>query len=387
MTANRPARKRRRINGDGSVYRRKDGYWAGAFYARTTAGRRKRVVVYGKTLQEARDKLLKAMQEAHAGIPVPDQAWRLDLYLEYWLENIVKRNRRPATYNLYEMIVRLYLIPGLGNRRLTSLSVPVVQDFLNQRLEKGDSVRKVQVMRTVLSAALTRAVREELLVRNVARLAELPESKPATIHPWSASEARQFLAAAKDDSLYAAFVVLIFYGLRRGEALGLRWEDIDFDAGTIRIRQQVQRVRDQLLVAPVKTRASQRGLPLLDVVRQALKLQAERQEAYRADMGRAWPDLGLVLTTRTGRPIEPRNLVRSFRRICDDNKIRIIKVHHLRHTVGSLLKDLHVPARDVQIILGHTRISTTLEIYTDVDEQAKRDALTQLHGLLDQGEN
>jgi integrase len=387
MTANKSARKRRRINGEGSVYKRQDGYWAGAFYARTTAGRRKRVVVYGKTLQEARDKLLKAMQEARAGIPVPDQAWRLDLYLEYWLENIVRRNRRPATYNLYEMIVRLYLIPGLGTRRLTSLSVPVVQDFLNQRLEKGDSVRKVQVMRTVLSAALTRAVREELLVRNVARLAELPESEPATIHPWSASEARQFLAAAKDDSLYAAFVVLIFYGLRRGEALGLRWEDIDFDGGTIRIRQQVQRIRGQLLLAPVKTRASQRGLPLLDVVSQALKLQAERQEAYRADMGRAWPDLGLVLTTRTGRPIEPRNLVRSFRRICDDNRIRIIKVHHLRHTVGSLLKDLHVPARDVQIILGHTRISTTLEIYTDVDEQAKRDALTQLHGLLDQGEN
>jgi Phage integrase, N-terminal SAM-like domain len=144
MTANQPARKRRRINGDGSVYKRQDGYWAGAFYARTTSGRRKRVVVYGKTLQEARDKLIKAMQQARAGIPVPDESWRLGLYLEYWPENFVKRNRRPATYNLYEMIARLYLIPGLGSRRLTSLSVPVVQEFLNQRLEKGDSVRKVQ---------------------------------------------------------------------------------------------------------------------------------------------------------------------------------------------------------------------------------------------------
>jgi integrase len=82
-------------------------------------------------------------------------------------------------------------------------------------------------------------------------------------------------------------------------------------------------------------------------------------------------------------PIEPRNLVRSFRRICDDNKIRIITVHHLRHTVASLLKDLGVPARDAQAILGHTRISTTLEIYTDVSDQAQRDALTRLHGLLD----
>ena len=174
MTANQPARRRHRVNGDGSVYKRQDGYWVGAFYARTTSGARKRVVVYGKTLDEARDKLGKAQQQARAGVPVPDEAWKLGLYLEYWLENFVKRNRRPATYNLYEMIVRLYLIPGLGTKRLTSLTVPMVQDFLNQRLAKGDSVRKVQVMRTVLSAALTRAMREELVVRNVARLVELP---------------------------------------------------------------------------------------------------------------------------------------------------------------------------------------------------------------------
>jgi integrase len=103
-------------------------------------------------------------------------------------------------------------------------------------------------------------------------------------------------------------------------------------------------------------------------------------------MASAWPETGLVFTTRTGRPIEPRNLVRSFRRICDANKIRVIKVHHLRHTVGSLLKDLKVPVRDAQTILGHTRISTTLEIYTLTDEPARRDALTRLHGLLDQGQ-
>jgi len=104
-------------------------------------------------------------------------------------------------------------------------------------------------------------------------------------------------------------------------------------------------------------------------------------------MGSAWPETGLVFTTRTGRPVEPRNLVRSFRRICAANKIRLIKVHHLRHTVGSLLKDLKVPVRDAQTILGHTRISTTLEIYTLTDEPARRDALTRLHGLLDQGQS
>jgi integrase len=253
------------------------------------------------------------------------------------------------------MIVRLYLIPGLGTKRLTSLTVPMVQDFLNQRLARGDSVRKVQVMRTVLSAVLTRAMREELVVRNVARLVGLPEWRRSTIRPWSPAEARQFLAAAKPDPLYAAFVLLIFYGLRRGEAVGLRWDDINLDSGTIQIRQQLQRIRGELFLAPVKTHAGKRDLSLLQVVRQALDDQAERQAVYRIDMGRSWPDTGLVFTTKTGRPVEPRNFVRSFRRICDDNKIRLIKVHHLRHTVGSLLKDLGVPARDAQTILGHTR--------------------------------
>jgi integrase len=207
-------------------------------------------------------------------------------------------------------------------------------------------------------------VREELIIRNVARLVELPEWKRAAVQPWTAGEARQFLGVAKDEALYAAFVLLIFYGLRRGEALGLSWDDIDFDSGTIHIRQQLQRIRGELFLAPVKTHAGRRGLPLLDVVRQALKLQQEHQADYRAAIGPAWQDTGLVFTTRTGRPIEPRNLVQTFRRICDTNKIRIVKLHHLRHTVGSLLKDLGVPARDAQTILGHARISTTLEIST-----------------------
>jgi len=174
MTENQITKKRRRVNGEGSVYKRGDGYWVGALDVPTTSGARKRVVVYGKTLAEAREKLAKVQQDVRSGIPVSDKVWKLGPYLDYWLENFVKRNRRPATYNLYEMIVRLYLKPGLGSRKLTSLTVPMVQEFLNRRLQKGDSIRKVQVMRTVLSAALTRAVREELIVRNVARLVELP---------------------------------------------------------------------------------------------------------------------------------------------------------------------------------------------------------------------
>src|SRR5215510_13557517 len=234
MPGDRTIRKRRRVNGEGSVYKRADGYWVGALDVPTTSGARKRVVVYGKTLVEAREKLAKLQQDVRSGIPIPDKVWKLGPYLDYWLENFVKRNRRPATYNLYEMIVRLCLKPGLGSRKLTSLTVPMVQEFLNGRLQKGDSVRKVQIMRTVLSAALTRAVREELIPRNVARLVELPQWQRGTIRPWSAD------------------VLLILYGLRRGESLGLCWSDINFEAGTIQVRQQLQRIQGRLILGPVK---------------------------------------------------------------------------------------------------------------------------------------
>ena len=109
-------------------------------------------------------------------------------------------------------------------------------------------------------------------------------------------------------------MLLIIYGLRRGEVLGLSWDDIDFDTGTIHVRQQIQRVRGELQLGPVKTHAGQRTLPLLDLARQALAAQANRQAAYQADMGSAWQGTGLIFTTRTGRPVEPRNFVRSFRR-------------------------------------------------------------------------
>jgi integrase len=200
--------------------------------------------------------------------------------------------------------------------------------------------------------------------------------------PWSSAEALAFLSAAADDPLFPAFVLLLLYGMRRGEVLGLRWQDIDLGNQMIYVRQQIQRVQGQLHIGPVKTRAGSRDLPLLGLARPALSARQARQNADRTNLGPAWTDTGLVFTTRTGRPVEPRNLVRSFIRICEDNGIRKIRLHAIRHTTASLLKDLGVPARDTQIILGHSHVSTTQQIYTHVDEAARRDALTRLNKLL-----
>jgi integrase len=352
------------------------------FYAWTSAGTRKRITVYGHTRQQATERMREAQERNRQGIPVPDRAWKLADWLDYWLEHVVAPNRRPATFALYEMVVRTNLKPALGKYPLTRLSSSRVQMFLNHQLAHGQSIRRVQIMRTVLSSALTRAMREELVVRNVARLAELPTWERKPITPWTAAEARTFLDATRNDPLYPAFVLLLVYGLRRGEALALRWRDIDDDDSEIRVRQQIQRVNGQLRVGPLKTTAGRRDLPLLPVVSDVLVMRKTAQAADRNALGQAWEDRGLVFTTRTGRPIEPRNLVRSFRRICDHNRLRPIAVHHLRHTTATLLKNLGVPARDAQIILGHSRLAVTLEIYTHEDRRAQREALTKISDAL-----
>lgn len=376
---------RRNPNGEGTIYRRKDGRYEGAAYFLTVSGQRKRLRVYGRTRAEAHEKLTQAKASAQRGIPLPDRNWKLGEYLDYWLENVVLPNRRPRTYEAYKLRVRLNLQPALGSYSLTHLNVATVQRFINQQLADGHSVRKVHIMREVLSSALSRAQREELVLRNVARLVDLPTYERQEILPWSQDEARQFLQAARPDPLYTAFVLLVVYGLRLGEVLGLRWCDVDISNSTLRIRQQLQRTGGALRQGPVKTRAGRRDLTLVSLTRSVIEHQRARQETACRAAGSAWrgtSDLNeLIFTTRSGLPIEPRNFVRSFHRINQQHGIRDIKVHHVRHTNATFLKMLGVSARDAQLILGHSQISTTQEIYQHGDLESRSAALEKVERL------
>ncbi|MET4669118.1 site-specific integrase [Streptomyces sp. PvR018] len=363
---------RRNSNGEGTIYRRKDGRYEGAVYVLMTSGARKRVRVYGATRAEVHAKLTEAKAKNDQGIPAATKSWRLSDYLDYWLTEVVKPNLRPTTYERYETAVRLYLKPGIGGQALTRLTVPIVQTFLNHHLTSGMSVRSVQILREILRSALTRAHEEELVSRNVARLVKLPKWERDDVHPWTVKEAKAFLKAARSDPLYPAFVLLIYYGLRRGEVLGLRWSDIDFENSIIRIRQQVQRVGGVLLQGPVKTRAGRRDLPMLKFSRQVLIAQQQVRSESNS----------LVFATRNGQPIEPRNFVRSFQRVCEAHDIRRITVHQVRHTTATLLKDLGVPARDAQSVLGHSDIAVTQRIYQHTDMTGRRKALTQVETAL-----
>lgn len=334
----------RRANREGSIWQRQDGRWTGAAYVLTTGGTFRRAYVYGRSRDEVHARFVQLQDRSARGIPLPDHAWTVGDYLDYWLENIARPAIRPTTCAKYEVFVRLYLRPGLGRHRLDRLSVATVQSWLNDRLAAGDSVAKVQVMRRVLAAALTRAMREELISRNVARLATLPPERPTRLQPWSVAEARAFLHAAHRDPLYPALVLLLVYGLRLGEVLGLSWKDVDLEHGVIRIRQQLFRVSGQLQLGPVKTAAGRRDLPLLGIARDALT----RQASLRMIGGNSheWTARDLVFTTRTGRPVEPRNLARSFERITAKARLRPIRFRTGRRQGSASRAQSRLPYRE-----------------------------------------
>lgn len=358
----------RRSNGEGTIYRRKDGRYEASAYVLASDGTRKRLRLYGATRAEANAKLVAALDRAHKGIPAAATSWTIGQYLDYWITDVVPRNRRPKTVSGYESAIRVHIKPLLGTKSLTGLSARTLQQVLNQQLAEGTSTRVVHLIRMVLGAALTHAQREELIHRNVARLVVIPTPVAKEKRPWTPEEVQRFLDAARDHRLYPAFLLISAYGLRRGEALGLRHIDIDRAAGVVRIRQQLQQIDGAIAIGPVKTHAGQRDIPLIDAISDALPTSVTSDD--------------LLFTAENGEPIWPRNFARTFHQIRESIGLRHSTIHDLRHSAATLLKNLGVPARDVQLILGHAHISTTQQIYQHGDADIQRAGLSEVSRVL-----
>ncbi|MGO4299333.1 tyrosine-type recombinase/integrase [Leifsonia sp. RAF41] len=370
-------------NGTGSVYRRRDGRYVASYFAPGAGAVRKRVSVYADTAAAAHQKLHELAQRAERGEPVADRSLTVSRFLDYWLEEVVPIKTRPRTAELYELTVRRDIRPLLGPIKLTELSVSDVQRAINHLVSIGKSARSVHKFRSVLSSALSRAVREERVMRNVARLVDLPVYRRQEIHPWSAAEAARFLEAARGHMWEVGYQLLVLYGMRRGEVIGLRWSSIDFQHNTFTIDQQIQRINGRLEAGPVKTRAGRRTLPLLPAVRDNLLALAQRDGIELSDALNT-SELGdrLVLASKTGAAVEPGNFARTFYLLSERAGVPRITVHHTRHTAATLLKSLAVPARDAQLILGHSNVTTTQEIYQHADVDVQRAALESLEAKL-----
>lgn len=378
----RGRRARKRGNGEGTITRRADGRYVAALYVDRPDNTRGRKWIYGRTRAEVAGELARLAQRVDAGAVVPTRSPTLSDYLTTWLDEVVAPGLRPTTLAKYRTAVELYLRPGLGHHRLDKLTVALVQGYLNARHAGGDSVAKLEMMRTALSSALGRAVREELVLRNVAQLTTLPTVHRARRTAWTAEQARRFLRAALHDAAYPVFVLALVYGLRRGEIAALTWTDVDLAAGRVHVRGTLVRVNGRLVHGPAKTAAGVRVLPLVGLARAALEVVRDHQAEQSATAGSDWNDTGYVFTTRTGRPVDPRNLSRSFDRIVADTGLPAIVFHDLRRTTATLLKSLGVPARDAQTILGHANITVTLGIYSEVFDTEVATALGRVNDAL-----
>ncbi|MFI9556265.1 tyrosine recombinase XerC [Nonomuraea endophytica] len=409
-TPEEPKRRRTRANNEGSIFPYK-GQWAGYVWVTTPEGDKTRKWAYGKTREETHEKWLKLHEQATKG-PVATKHETVAAFLKRWLAETIGPNREPTTYVAYEPLVRLYIIPGIGKKRLDKLTVRDVQVWINtlpklctccaqKKDHKRDEAKQkccakgeccksyparytIIGIRRTLRAALNQAIREELLSKNVAALTSLPSAsqtkkrKAKTV--WSVDEARRFLEHLRrvDDPLYAAYVLILVLGLRRGEVLGLTWSAVDFQTEEVAISHQLTRVGGQLLHRDTtKTDGSTTTLPLLDLCIAALD-HREAKQTTAAEAAENWPQTDLVFTTRHGTPIEPRNFNRAFAAHCRNADVPVIRVHDTRHTCASLLAALGVHPRVAMQILRHSQISVTMNVYTQIPTPETRKALDQL---------
>ncbi|MFI0711677.1 tyrosine-type recombinase/integrase [Streptomyces inhibens] len=372
--------RKRNPNGAGTITKRKDGRFQAAVYVLQPDGTRARKFAYGKTWAECDTKRRELLAKVDQGVPVPTRSAKLAEWLPYWLDNVIKPNRKRSTYSKYAMHVRLYLVPLLGTKRLETLGPRHVRVFLADVARKSSAATAKEAHR-VLRTALTAATREELVTRNVASLVEAPKVVSRETTPWSLDETLTFLEEARRDPLYAAFVLAIAMGLRRGEVLGLRWSDVDLDGRVIRISNQVQRIGGKLYQDTTKT-GKIRPVPLPLICVAALRWHRLRQTHEAEKRGTALSSAGLVFTTRSGRPIEPRNLNRSFSRLTASAGLRSIRLHDARHGCATLLTAAGVAPRVLMEILGHSQISMTMDVYTHVAQDTQREAISHMDRLL-----
>ncbi|QYC37722.1 site-specific tyrosine recombinase XerC [Nonomuraea coxensis DSM 45129] len=409
--------RRTRANNEGSIFPYKNG-WAGYVWVTTPEGKKTRKWAYGKTREETHEKWLKLHELARRG-PVVTKSPKLSDYLTYWLANVVEPNLAPKTAANYEMFARLYITPALGSKRLDKLTVRDVQTWVNKIRrscqccdQRKDAARPeihsnpkrrqhccavgkccksepsewtVHDAYMTLRAALSNAVREEALTRNVAANVKMSVPRKRKVKPWSVDEARTFLESARtrEDPMYPAYVLVLVLGLRLGEVLGLRWEDVDLDQAEMTIGWQLQRVAGKLLHRQTKTDASDATLPFPEIVTTALRTRQRVRDAARDAAGDDWQETGLVFTTASGRPIEPSNFRRSFANACAKANVRRVHVHATRKTCASLLVALDVHPRVAMQILRHSQISVTMNVYSEVSSAETRRALKKLGDHLD----
>nr|HET6903255.1 site-specific integrase [Ktedonobacteraceae bacterium] len=365
----------KRGNGAGSIYRRKsDGKWVGSI----TLEDGKRKVFYGKTQKEVQDKVNEALYEQQRGTLASGPNVTVQEYLESWLEDTHKPTVRLSTYLNYRKLLKNYLVPGLGKIKLQKLTPQQVQAFYSKKINEGLSPKTVTNVHGVLHKALDNAVKWNMLSRNVCDAVTPPRVPRKELNYLTKEQAHTLLKEVKAHKLEALLTLAITTGMRRGELLALRWQDIDFENGSIQVKRAVSYMKEYGYVeSEPKTARSRREIMLPAFVVDILVQHREHQKEQRRTIGVDWLDKNLVFTNATGDFYSPSTMLKVFKRFLISIGLPHMRFHDVRHSAATILLTMKVHPKVVQEILGHSQITTTMDIYSHAMPSLQGDATQQ----------
>jgi integrase len=371
-------KKGKRANGEGTCFQRADGTWeAQISLGRDQEGKWRRRSFYGKTQKEALQKRDAARSQLQAGTYTDPTKLTVGVWLDRWLMEHKVHSLRPTTFDSYSTTARTHLQKPLGHIQLQDLHPEHIQRLYNDKLAGGTSGRLVRYMHQVLHGALGQAVKNGWLSRNPSDAVTLPRHEAKPCKPLTREQVKHLLSSTLDNRLHGIIVLAATAGLRLGEILALKWDDIDFEGRSLRVQRTLERVRlpgrgpnekkSELTFQEPKTKTSIRSVPLVSIAVEVLQSQMELQQQDKQKHGAAYHDEGLVFATEDGGRRDPR-----------------IRAHDLRHTYASLMLSSGQNPKVVMEILGHARISMTLDTYSHVMPEMKRAAADDLQRILEQ---
>ena len=378
---------RKRANGEGSIRKRKDGRWEGRYTAgyHPTTGRQVIKSVLGKTQAEVREKLSKAVRTASTTDVIRAERLRVGQWMEVWYEYYVKIKVRPSSHQTYRGYLDNHIKPRIGHIPLTKLTALDLQRFYRQlltegrvsRIEsehqpKGLSAKTVRNIHQVIFSAMHLAMRQKLLASDPTEGCALPSLEHREMKTLPVEQLNSFLSEARKSGMFELYYIDLVTGLRRGELLGLKWTDINFQAHTLRVRRQVSRIDGKVVEAPLKTKNSYRTISLSDDAISILKEQKKKH-------GKSSP---YVFPSASGGPISPDSVLHMLHRILKRAGLEEIRFHDLRHTFATLALQNGVDIKTVSGMLGHYSAGFTLDTYAHVTTAAQREAANTMGGLL-----
>ena len=295
-------------------------------------------------------------------------------FMEQWLETL-KHSIAPTTYDSYVIVLSNHILPYFGKKKLkiTDVTPAVVQRYVNDKLKGGLSANTVRKHLANISKCLDSAVKQNIIAYNPVKRIELPKKERYTgAKHYNEKQIERLLECCKGDPLEIVIILTLFYGLRRSEALGLRWDAVDFEGRTLTIKHTVTRIGKVLHKNDsTKNESSYTVFPMSDKIVEELDRWRIHQQHLKSLQPNDYVDEGYICTKKNGELLSPDYISQHFALLLKKNGLPHIRFHDLRHSAASYLKALGFDLKDIQVWLRHKDIQTTMNLYTHLDMESK----------------